>query len=93
MATEASSSSCSDMLGSLMLPSRAIGVKINNNNHNFVCMCPSVHGYVKEESSRSSRKRASVCAPRLCTAVRTDNSARVLNSLLPLPALEWFTIY
>ncbi len=92
MATEASSSSCSDMLGSLMLPSRAIGVKINNNNHNFVYV--SIRAWICErESSRSSRKRASVCAPRLCTAVRTDNSARVLNSLLPLPALEWFTIY
>ncbi len=76
MATEASSSSCSDMLGSLMLPSRAIGVKINNNNHNFVCMCPSVHGYVKEESSRSSRKRASMCVRLGCVRLCAQITAR-----------------
>ncbi len=91
MATEASSSSCSDMLGSLMLPSRAVGVKINNNNHNFVCM----RAWICERGIKSEFKETClyVCAPRLCTAVRTDNSARVLNSLLPLPELEWFTIY
>ncbi len=93
MATEASSSSCSDMLGSLMLPSRAIGVKINNNNHNFVYV--SIRAWICERGIKSEFTETClyVCAPRLCTAVRTDNSTRVLNSLLPLPALEWFTIY